>query len=125
MGETLVAETENQAVLDQIILGIAHELNNPNAFVRLCAMNLKKMCALMAPCLDEYEQNHPDEKLGPYTPNELKARIVHQCESVCRHRFVLLLLPINSNSARAIHCRNTPSSHCPHSSMTSYRCTAF
>ncbi len=82
MGSGLKSEKENQDMLNQIILGIAHELNNPNAFVRLNSMNLKKMLWLLRPCLEEYEQNHPDSKFGPYLLPELRSKMNQQLESI-------------------------------------------
>jgi hypothetical protein len=78
----LKAEREGQGPLDQIILGIAHELNNPNAFVRVNATNLKKMFWLLRPCLDEFERNHPDETLGPYSVSEFRGRFNQHLESI-------------------------------------------
>jgi len=82
MEKGLKTEKENQNPLDQVILGIAHELNNPNAFIRLNAMNLKKMFWLLRPCLDEYQKNHPDAKFGPYELPELRAKMSQQIESI-------------------------------------------
>lgn len=81
MSTQLEEEKINQSILEHIILGVAHEINNPNAFVRLNASNLKKMMNLLRPCFDEYEQNHPDEKLGPYTLTELRSKILQMIES--------------------------------------------
>lgn len=82
MGSGLKAEKERQGILDQIILGIAHELNNPNTFIRVNAANLKKMFWLLRPCLDEYAENHPDAKLGPYPTAEFRARFSQHLESI-------------------------------------------
>ncbi len=82
MGNGLKSEKENQSMLDQIILGIAHELNNPNAFIRLNSMNLKKMFWMLRPCLDEYDNNHPESKFGPYSLSELRSKMNQQIESI-------------------------------------------
>ena len=82
MASPLQAEKQNMGVLDQVILGIAHELNNPNAFVRLSATNLKKMLWMLRPCLDAYEKSHPAERFGPYTLEQLRAKINQQVESI-------------------------------------------
>jgi len=82
MSSGLKTEKENQNSLDQVILGIAHELNNPNAFIRLNATNLKKMFWMLKPCLDEYQKNHPDARFGPYSLPELKGKISQQVESI-------------------------------------------
>ena len=78
----LKAEKQSQGRLDQILLGIAHELNNPNAFVRVNATNLKKMFWLLRPCLDEYERNHPDAQVGPFSLAEFRARFNQHLESI-------------------------------------------
>lgn len=81
MSTQLEEEKINQSILEHIILGVAHEINNPNAFVRMNAANLKKMINLLRPCFDEYEQNHPDAKFGPYTMSELRSKIHQMIES--------------------------------------------
>lgn len=68
-------EKLNRDLMEQIILGVAHELNNPNSFVRLNAMTIKKLISMLAPCLDEYEDNHPDAKFGKFTISELRAKL--------------------------------------------------
>ncbi|MBU8872083.1 MAG: HAMP domain-containing histidine kinase [Gemmatimonadales bacterium] len=82
MSTNLQTEKIDHGSFDQVILGIAHELNNPNTFVRLNATNLKKMLWLLRPCLEEYEQNHPGEKLGPYPMDELRTKINQQIEGI-------------------------------------------
>lgn len=82
MSSTLQTEKVNQKELDQLILGIAHELNNPNAFVRMNITNLKKMFWLLKPCLDEYEKNHPEEKFGPYSLTDLRSKMNQQMEGI-------------------------------------------
>lgn len=81
MATLLEVEKVNQSLLDHIILGVAHEINNPNAFVRMNMVNLKKMMNLLRPCLEEYETNHPDQKMGPYTLAELRSKIFQILES--------------------------------------------
>lgn len=71
-----------QDLLDQIIVGIAHELNNPNAYVRLNATNAKRVLNLMTPIFNEFEKNHPGEKLGPYTPTEIRGKLNQMIESI-------------------------------------------
>jgi len=75
MSNTLTTEKTGQGVLDQIILGVARELNNPNAFVRMNVTNLKKMFWLLKPVFDEYEQKNPDSEFGPYSLAELRNKM--------------------------------------------------
>jgi two-component system, NtrC family, sensor kinase len=81
MTNPLKKEREGQGSVDQIILGIAHELNNPNTFVRMNTQNLKRMFNLLRPCLDEYEKEHPEARFGPYSLPELRARFNQHLES--------------------------------------------
>ncbi|MFH2002275.1 MAG: ATP-binding protein [Planctomycetota bacterium] len=74
MTNILKTEKENKAVLDQVVLGIAHELNNPNTFIRVNITNLKKLYWMIRPILTEYGKQHPDEKLGPFTLPQIEAK---------------------------------------------------
>ncbi len=72
----------DKSVLDQIVLGIAHELNNPNGFIRMNAMNLKKMFALLDPILKEGGKKDPDKKFGPYTLPVLRNKIQQHLDDI-------------------------------------------
>ncbi len=72
----------DKPILDQIVLGIAHELNNPNGFIRMNAMNLKKMLALLAPVFKEAGEKDPDQKFGPYTLPVLRGKILQNIEDI-------------------------------------------
>ncbi len=82
MANALKAERANLEALDQIVLGVAHELNNPNAFIRMNTLNLKKMFRLLRPCLDEYEKRHPEKIFGPYSLPELRSKFNQHLESI-------------------------------------------
>lgn len=82
MKTDLEIEKSTRSLMEHIILGVAHEINNPNSFVRLNAMTLKKMIGMLAPCFDEYETNHPEDKFGPYTLPELRSKMVQLTESL-------------------------------------------
>lgn len=82
MTNALKRERESQGLLDRIVLGIAHELNNPNTFVRVNAQNLKRMFKLLQPCLDQYERDHPEAKFGPYSLPDLRAKFNQHLESI-------------------------------------------
>ncbi len=81
MSTELESEKVNQSILDHIILGVAHEINNPNTFVRMNMVNIKKMLNLLRPCFEEYEAAHPDEKFGPYTLSELRSKLASLLDS--------------------------------------------
>lgn len=82
MDDSIKIDSINQELIDQIIVGLAHELNNPNAAIRMNAMNLIKMISLLGPCMDEYAGRHPEQRFGPYTLPELRSKIVQQGESI-------------------------------------------
>jgi len=82
MTSDLKTEKEKSGSLDQIILGIAHELNNPNTFIRLNVSNLKKMFWMLKPVLNEYAKENPDAKFGAFTPSELQSKVNQTLESI-------------------------------------------
>ncbi len=82
MANPLMVERIDQGAIERIVLAIAHELNNPNTFVRVNAQNLKKMFKLLQPCLDEYEQQHATAKFGPYSLPELRSKFSQHLESI-------------------------------------------
>jgi len=82
MTNPLMAERISQGAIERIVLAIAHELNNPNTFVRVNTQNLKKMLKLLQPCLDEYEKQHPEAKFGPYSLPELRGKFSQHLESI-------------------------------------------
>jgi two-component system, NtrC family, sensor kinase len=82
MTNALMNERDDRGAIDRIILGVAHELNNPNTFVRVNTLNLKKMFKLLQPCLDAYEKEHPEAKFGPYALPELRAKFSQHLESI-------------------------------------------
>lgn len=82
MATDLESEKLNRSLMEHMVLGVAHEINNPNTFVRLNAMTLKKMLGLLGPALDEYESAHPEIKFGPYAMPELRSKMVQLTEAI-------------------------------------------
>src|SRR3990167_3851990 len=82
MTNELDNEKLNRSLMEHMVLGVAHEINNPNTFVRLNAMTLKKMLGMIGPCLDDYESTHPNAKFGPYTILELRSKMIQLTESI-------------------------------------------
>lgn len=78
----LEKEKQNHNIIDQIVLGVAHEINNPNSFVRLNALNIKKIMALLRPCFEEYENNHPEAQFGRFSLSELRSKIMGLSEGI-------------------------------------------
>jgi len=74
--------SEQLAQLNKIIVGIAHELNNPNAYVRLSAVNLRKMVQLWQPMINRLSKENPDLKIGKFAPQEMQAMMFEQIENI-------------------------------------------
>ena len=108
MPTDLEIEKMNQSVMDHIILGVAHELNNPNAFIRLNALNLKKMLSLLSPCLNAYEQDHPGEKLGPFTMAELRSKMLRTIDSTLLFVITPHTTSLHTSIARRRASRSVP-----------------
>lgn len=68
--------------LEQVILGVAHELNNPNACIRLAATNLRELLALLSPSLREYAARDLHKSIGPYSVTDIEARLDEQIGAV-------------------------------------------
>lgn len=82
MATDLESEKLNRSLMEHMVLGVAHEINNPNTFVRLNAMTLKKMLGMLGPVLDDYESAHPEAKFGPYAMPELRSKMVQLTEAI-------------------------------------------
>jgi len=55
-------QAEKMATLGVLVSGVAHEINNPNNFIKLNAKIIEQAWADVTPHLDEYAQEH-----GPFT----------------------------------------------------------
>lgn len=107
----LEKERDDRSLLENIILGVAHELNNPNTFVRMNAVNLKKMLNLLGPCLDEYYEKHPDAKFGPYSLPDLRAKMMSLNESTLEAtvRIISIADKLKQISSFDLHANSTVS----------------
>ncbi len=63
------------AMLGDLAVGVAHEINNPNAFVRLNAGNMKTMLAALEQIFEKITENDPDLKLGALPISAVKGRL--------------------------------------------------
>ncbi|EKD41959.1 MAG: Sensor protein [uncultured bacterium] len=72
----------SQDILNSIILGIAHEINNPNTFVRVNATSLKKILTLLRPHLDSLAKDNPDLKIGPYPPQAAAIKMIQLTDAI-------------------------------------------
>jgi signal transduction histidine kinase/CheY-like chemotaxis protein len=63
------------AMLGDLAVGVAHEINNPNAFVRLNAGNMKTMLKGLEKVFGKVSEIEPDLKLGALSISEVKGRL--------------------------------------------------
>ena len=62
--ELKMMQQDKLVTLDLVAMGVAHEINNPNTFVRGNAQALQFYWKYFGPALEEYAQEHPDIKVG-------------------------------------------------------------
>jgi signal transduction histidine kinase len=97
-----------QSFWDQLILGVAHELNNPNAYIRLNASNLTKMIDLLDPAIECWKkQNLGKEKslaFGPFSIDDLRNKIKKSLNGIldASVRIVLLTDKLKQITAASI-----------------------
>lgn len=70
------------AMLGDLAVGVAHEINNPNAFVRLNAGNMKKMLVALEQVFEKVTDSNPDLKLGAMPISMVKGRLEEAVEGI-------------------------------------------
>ncbi|MBE0597159.1 MAG: histidine kinase, partial [Desulfuromonadales bacterium] len=65
------------ASLGELVAGIAHEINNPNALILLNASLLRKACSDAAPILLQHYRTHGDFPLGGLNFSEMSRELPH------------------------------------------------
>ncbi len=73
---------EGRSSIERVILGVAHELNNPNTFIRVNASNIKKMLNLLLPVLQELGGENKDLKIGPYNLGEFRSKLTQMTDAI-------------------------------------------
>ena len=76
------AQRDRLAAIGELSIGIAHEINNPNAYIRLNASNLKSIFDLLSPTYKEVVAVNPDRKAGNLPIRELVSRVPHCIEAI-------------------------------------------
>ncbi len=62
--ERKLAHRDRLAMLGELSMGVAHEINNPNAFIRLNAGNMKTILHSLESAFERIIQTDPDSKAG-------------------------------------------------------------
>lgn len=67
--QSLLAEArrERLATIGNLSLGVAHEIQNPNTFSRVNAVNLQELFSALKPLLEALAAERPDTKVGKLT----------------------------------------------------------
>jgi PAS domain S-box-containing protein len=62
--EFQLLQTDKLASLGQLVSGVAHEINNPNTFIRGNITIIEEAMKDIFPILNEYHESHPDMKIA-------------------------------------------------------------
>lgn len=82
--ERRVALLDRLAMLGQISVGVAHEINNPNGFVRLKAHNLKTIYNALDPILDVGLEHGAGAQVGRLSVDEMRKRQNEAVEGILK-----------------------------------------
>jgi signal transduction histidine kinase len=83
MAEDLAnSQRERLASIGQLSLGIAHEINNPNAFIRLNVGNLRTIMGALSALFEEFLVKEPDRRIGALPVNEVLDRIPRTLDAI-------------------------------------------
>jgi signal transduction histidine kinase len=76
---------EKLAVIGTLVSGVAHEINNPNASIKLNADLLQKSWVRLGPILDEYAREHGEFDVGDMPYDEFKQAVAEALTSINRN----------------------------------------
>lgn len=74
--EMQLLQADKLASLGQLVSGIAHEINNPNTFIRGNIMIVEEALKDMLPVIDKYYDKHPDLKIARLKYNIFRDHIL-------------------------------------------------
>jgi PAS domain S-box-containing protein len=68
--------------IGEVVIGVAHEINNPNTFIRVNNKNVEMILNLMRPLLVKITEEYPDMKIGNFTVENALERIQKASEGI-------------------------------------------
>lgn len=80
--EARIQHAARLASLGTIVGGVAHEINNPNHFIRMNAQGLQNNWKSLVPILAAHAENHPDFRVGAFGFRELLDRTNRAFENI-------------------------------------------
>jgi signal transduction histidine kinase len=80
-----LAHAEKLATIGTLVAGVAHEINNPNASIKLNADLLQKSWGKLEPILDEYARDHGAYEIGDMPLDEFKGAVTEALGSTTRN----------------------------------------
>jgi PAS domain S-box-containing protein len=73
--ENELATQSRLKYIGEIVIGVAHEINNPNTFIRVNNKNIQMILDLLRPILSDFAEKNPDLKAGNISFSEAISRL--------------------------------------------------
>jgi signal transduction histidine kinase len=81
-GKNEIAPNGNATAMENILTGMAHEINNPNNFIMLNAPVLNKIWKSVVPILDEYAGINGDFDIGAFKYSVIRDKYLQSCNNI-------------------------------------------
>jgi signal transduction histidine kinase len=86
---------DQDAAVKRFVLGVAHELNNPNTFIRMNMVNLRRLVEMAEPVFSEWKSMHPDWKAGAFSIDDIRFQMLRLLDSTLEASVRLIALTDN------------------------------
>ncbi len=82
--ENELATQSRLKYIGEIVIGVAHEINNPNTFIRVNNKNIQMILDLLRPILSDIAEKNPDLKAGNISFSEAISRLERANQGIIR-----------------------------------------